>query len=319
MKEKIALIEFYRRKSLNKNRVCFEQGCNKNAIDSHILQKNGIISNISERGHVVECVIDPFQNDNQLRFKPSGINEVFTFKGFCQDHDNMLFKEIEKYEFDLTNYKHQLLFAYRTSVNETRKKETMLDFYNSLKTDPRISLPRQLIEQSIIGYELGISDGDHTRQMLYNNIHYQSSHDFLFYTIQLPLYEVCICGVYTFETTLEIKAMELFQSQKYKAPLTDVFVTFIPTEKESILSIGFMSGYNKSCDEFYKTLFENNDRKAILHHVSDIMLLQIENWIVSKTFYTEKIKNRESQIKSIINWAQDNWDERRSLDLNLLE
>lgn len=313
----MATIDTQLRKARKKNRNCFQTNCSERAIDSHILQKNGIISAISEEGHVIECVIDPFQNNHKLRFKKTGINEVFTFKGFCKSHDDQLFAEIEKYDFDLSNYNHQLLFAYRTSVNETRKKEVIIDCYNSLKGDPSSKIPKWYIEDTLEGQKMGIKDGDFTRDMLNKNINTGNSRDFTFFNFELPKIDVCICGVYTFETSAEIKRMELSLDPNFLKPLTDVFITVLPLKNKSILSVGFIENYNKECDQFYRKLFGNGTSKTILHHLSDLMLLQIENWIVSETFYYKNIKPKEDMIKSIINWAQQNWNERTSLDFTL--
>jgi hypothetical protein len=319
MRNDMSIIETHLRIAKRKRRNCFEYGCNEKAIDSHILQKNGIISMIAEKGHVIECVIDPFQKEYKLKFKRTGVNDVFTFKGFCNKHDDRLFIEIEKSNFDLWNYHHQLLFAYRTSVNETRKKEVIIDGYKSIKGDPNSIVPGWYIDQTILGQQMGIKDGDYTRDLLYKNIKYPTVPDFIFYNFELPPIQVCICGVYTFETSSEIKKMEIEGDPRFLEPLTDVFVTFLPFNDKSVLSIGFQKEYNRTCDQFYEKLFRKGNQEAIIQHISDLILLQIENWIVSETFYYKRIKAKENDIKSIIIWAQQNWNERVSLDFNLFK
>jgi hypothetical protein len=319
MRNDMAIIETHLRKAQKKRRNCFEYACTERAIDSHILQKNGIISMIAEKGHVIECVIDPFQKDYKLKFKRTGINDVFTFKGFCNTHDDQLFKEIEKSDFDLSNYHHQLLFAYRTSVNETRKKEIIIDGYDSIKSDPNSNVPGWYIDETILGQLMGIKDGEYTRDLLYKNIKSTNTRDFIFYNFELAPVEICICGVYTFETSAEIKKMEIELDPKFLEPLTDVFITLLPHKNKSILSIGFQRDHNKTCDQIYGKLFRNGDHAAIIQHISDLILLQVENWIVSETFYHKKIKGKENAIKSIINWAQQNLNERISLDFNLFK
>jgi hypothetical protein len=317
-KKTLAIIEKFRIKAFNKNRECFESNCHELAIDSHILQKNGIISKISENGHVVECVIDPFQKDS-LKFKKTGINNVFTFKGFCKTHDNKLFKEIEQNDFDLTEYRHQLLFAYRSSVNESRKKEVVIDYYKMLMTSPAINLSSFHLSNLIKSEKMGINDSNYTRSILKKNLKDLSSGDLRFYTHELPYFGVCVSGVYTFETSNEIEKMGIEGNPKFMEPLTDVFVSFVPLIDKSILSIGFIKNYNKDCDLFYESLFNRKNNKEIVQHISDLMLLQIENWIISESFYYSKVVPNESTIKSIINWAQKNWDERSTLKINLFE
>lgn len=318
MKKTLAEIEKLRLNAIEKNRNCFENGCHSKSIDSHILQKNGVISRISERGHVKEFVTDPFQ-EHQIRFKKTGINEVFTFKGFCQEHDNSLFEEIEKKNFDLNNYRHQLLFAYRTSVNETRKKESAIDFYQSLINNHRFNFDSLDLGKRIASEKMGIADSSFTRTLLKENLSNSDKCDFVFLNRELPYYEVCVSGVCTFETSFEIKEMELQSNPKFLKPLTDVFVTLLPVENKSILLIGFVRDYNPKCDDFYHRLFKQADDETIIQHVSDLMLLQIENWITSISFYNSQIFPNESKIKSILHWARQNWDERLSIDYNIFK
>ena len=314
-----AIFESHRLKTLNSGRTCFEEGCTKPAIDSHILQKNGIISKIAEKGHVIECAIDLFESDYQMRFKRTGVNKVFTFKGFCTSHDNSLFKEIEQSSYDLSNYRHQLLFAYRTSVNETRKKENVIDCYNSIIDDPTIKLPAEPLLNAIYGQKIGIIDGNFTRKSLLKNIRSHNLQEFTIHTFEVPIRDVCLCGVTTYETSFEIKKMEIENNPKFFTPLTDVFVTLLPQDTNSVLSVCFLKGHNMECDKYYSSLFEQNDKDIIIQYISDLMLLQMENWIVSESFYHSNIKPNETTIKTIINWAYENWDERISLDFNIFK
>lgn len=312
-----AIVESHRLNALKKRRVCFVEGCSELAIDSHILQKNGIISKIAEKGHVIECAIDPFTPHYQMRFKRTGINNVFTFKGFCTSHDNSLFKEIEKSNYDLSNYKHQLLFAYRTSVNETRKKEVVIDCYKSIICDPSIKLPAGPLISAINGQKMGIRDGSFTRNYLLKNIKSTKLREFSVYTYEVPIRDVCLCGVTTFETSTEIKGMEIENDPKFFVPLTDIFITLLPQGTSSIFSVCFLKGHNIECDKYYSTIFGQENKDLIVQYISDLMLLQIENWIISESFYHRNIEPNENMIRSIINWAYDNWNERISLEFNL--
>jgi len=46
-----------------KANTCLHPGCNKKAINSHIMQKNGILSSISEDNHLWESSIDHFTEE----------------------------------------------------------------------------------------------------------------------------------------------------------------------------------------------------------------------------------------------------------------
>jgi len=84
--------------------TCFYPDCNKPSINSHILQKNGILSELEENGHVMQMEINPF-GDNIHFFKRTGINKAFSFKCFCSHHDIELFDSIEKKEINFSIYR----------------------------------------------------------------------------------------------------------------------------------------------------------------------------------------------------------------------
>lgn len=106
---------------------CLEPTCDKEAINSHLLQRNGILSTITEKGHLIEIrPIDLFKwkkNQPMLEFKLIGINSAISLPLFCNYHDSSLFKNIESRTISFYLYENQLLFSYRTLCAELRKKE----------------------------------------------------------------------------------------------------------------------------------------------------------------------------------------------------
>lgn len=53
-KQKLKAMKAIFENSHNKSWECIECGCNKSAINSHLLQRHGILSNIVENGHLAE-------------------------------------------------------------------------------------------------------------------------------------------------------------------------------------------------------------------------------------------------------------------------
>ncbi|RZK25606.1 MAG: hypothetical protein EOO43_05065, partial [Flavobacterium sp.] len=107
-----AIIDKYYSKCQNKQRKCPVDGCNENAISSHLLQKNGIINHIATNQHVRQVSFDKFPTI-KYKIKLIGVNQALTFKGFCSYHDSELFKSIEGLNIDFNQYRCQLLFTYR--------------------------------------------------------------------------------------------------------------------------------------------------------------------------------------------------------------
>lgn len=65
-----------KKKGIEKIRTCFYRSCGQPYINSHILQKNGILSFITSNQHVWAWDINLFY-DPKFRFKRNGINQAF--------------------------------------------------------------------------------------------------------------------------------------------------------------------------------------------------------------------------------------------------
>ena len=78
------------RAAKTKTRGCMYPDCDQQATRSHVFQKNGVLSLLAEKQHLftVDGVrTHQFDQGSPLRSKRVGINDVYTFKGFCKRHD----------------------------------------------------------------------------------------------------------------------------------------------------------------------------------------------------------------------------------------
>lgn len=135
--------------------------CKKQAIKSHVLQKNGILKEISVKRHLIQLVSpNPFQMQEKglFDFKSIGINNVYTFPGFCQNHDTSLFKSIESNEdLKFNNKNQQALFSYRGLCQEIRRKEISIEWMDDLKNYLPHSI--SILSDSLVeGYKIGIKN-----------------------------------------------------------------------------------------------------------------------------------------------------------------
>ena len=108
-------------KAISEINTCFHPECTEKSINSHILQKNGILSTLEKDGHVMEMGIDPFKSDIHY-FNRIGIKKAYSFKCFCNPHDTDLFKSIESDEINFAEYSNLILFTLRTIYNEKFRK-----------------------------------------------------------------------------------------------------------------------------------------------------------------------------------------------------
>lgn len=116
---------------------CLHENCEKIAVSSHALQKRGPIKHVAKNGDVValkqsrhhDFSID--KKEVKLKFGTVGVKKISTYPGFCQEHDDRLFSDIEKRGLDLRNPKHLCLLFYRNfSYEFSRKRELYLYWMN---------------------------------------------------------------------------------------------------------------------------------------------------------------------------------------------
>lgn len=83
---------------------CCYPGCNLKSIGSHSVSKS-TLKIIQEEGHVISPIfaIENIGNVNQflkqkwvnVKFEPVGIGKASVFKGFCEEHDRMIFRDVD--------------------------------------------------------------------------------------------------------------------------------------------------------------------------------------------------------------------------------
>lgn len=91
-----------------KNKKCLYPSCNETAIASHSISKRAL-KTIAEDGHVIaRCfdrqaigrTVEDFLNhkDINLKFEKIGTGQASTFAGFCSNHDNCVFRNVDDHE-----------------------------------------------------------------------------------------------------------------------------------------------------------------------------------------------------------------------------
>lgn len=98
------------------NSKCLFTGCDKEAINSHIISKS-IFKRISKDGHVYWLF--------KAKEKHS-INRTYTFPAFCIEHDQSLFKKIDTEDYKIGNIEQQFLYFYRSYAGELVKQKNKL-------------------------------------------------------------------------------------------------------------------------------------------------------------------------------------------------
>jgi hypothetical protein len=305
------------RRALLKQRTCNVKGCGKQAINSHVLQKNGILNGIEENGHI-RILEGDFFKPNLFHFKKTGINQAFIFKGFCSEHDSNIFSTIEDYEIDYEGYRNQLLFAYRTILNEKIKKEVLLDWHRYLKESKTLIEKIDFVTLDKIDEQqkCGIKDIEYYQELIESDL-INGTRNFTFQCRFTKPCEICIASHFTYETT-ESRDSHIQLTGNDFDILTDVSVSFFPIEDENVLIMGYLKDHEIICGNYVKSFFECFE-EDLFKKLSDIILCRCEMWACSESFYNRHIVPRNRNIIEILQESASNINESRELEFNLFE
>ncbi len=291
---------------------CLFPNCKNNSINSHILQKNGILSSIAKDKHLWEFKVDHYKKP-YIGFKRTGINKIYTFKGFCSKHDHDIFKKIESNELHFDDYDTNLLFALRTLYNELWLKRVSTKFLTYIFERDKMNINYELlstIEQSIKGLE----DIQSIEKEIWND--YNSGlKSFVFKYRKMQKVDVCLNALYTYDTSQEILEYIKIHGKNMER-LSEIFFAFFPYQSHSIL----LTGYHKA-DEIkvknYVDDFINCNENDFQSKITNLIIFNCETWVCSDKFYKEKIKGIETLFFNATQFMSNYGNERHEFKLNI--
>jgi hypothetical protein len=292
-----AIIDKCRNKAYKKNKNCFATNCNNKAINSHIIWKKGIIQELAPNSHLYKIDTKGLNSRNKdLKFRRTGLNKILSFPGFCNKHDNNIFKEIEKDNTDYTKLRSQILVTLRGILAEIRYKEENIDWFNCLLNENIFTSEKQILffqsQVHMTGH--GINDLKFYLDEL-NKEYYESKGRFIFHTCVISKVPVVASGIFQVDSFEKMHRDNLTYKNWKETPLNNIIVTLFPFHEESILIIGYHVNCfkeNIGVIDFLKN--SNNDEK--MKFVSDILIERIETWACSEEFYNDEIKKNEKAI-----------------------
>jgi hypothetical protein len=303
-----------KKSAIKKINKCYHPNCSEKSINSHILQKNGILSSIAKDNHLWEHVINEFK-DQHYEFKRTGINEIFSFNCFCQKHDSELFKIIENDNVNFNDYKSCLLFTLRTLYNEKYRKEVNVDIYNGmLKSNLSPEMDTELLKLSLEQEKLGIKDLESNENDIWKDL-FENTQSFVFEVREISKIELCLSAFYNFETTLEINKYRLKYGKDMER-VSAIFINLFPYKGKSILLMGYNKTDEKSVKADFYTYFKESE-KRVQRKLTNLFLFACKTWVISEKFYTEKFKGIEDVISFAAQYSIRNYNERQNFSLNM--
>ena len=321
-------IEFYKiwdttfRNSKNKSRECLVDGCEKTSIKSHALQKNGILKQISEKNHLYQFSnVPPFQKAVKGNFELSriGINDVYTFPGFCKDHDSSIFKPIEKNKFDIESDESINLFSYRALCQEIRRKEIALDIAKKMiETNYNIALIVYMTD-----YKTGLINGLKNlyffKKELENDLENPKG-KFIHRICEIPKTEICISApLNIYDENNELSKTHDNNGKVLNNPFVTSFVNLFPYQDKSYLMITLSKDFPCYWTENLFNEFRNLKHQKHLKLISDLITTRFEFWCISPKLKNTLSKNKITEMIDI--WSDEvlNFDSIIETEFNVFE
>lgn len=240
----------------NGNWQCMCPQCTDNAIKSHVFQKSSILEPIANNGKLYNLHYDIFHGTSKglANYEERGIKDTdFTFKGFCEKHDNTIFAPIEKGDMiDWCQPISQYLLSYRSLCRElyvNRLVSSIIDEHierlYSIDFCARYAVIQnniELLESNKNAFERSISIGDFS--------HYS------FETIVLPFkFELCLSS----PIVVHNDCVPLY------------FVNIFPYRNKTIIIIGNLSNVMSVWGNRILSQLKSNDHSQISLAIMDII------------------------------------------------
>lgn len=273
-----------KKRAINRKRSCVIDGCENTAINSHILQQHGVLSNILENNHLIQFDMNSAHNwsendrSNIMKIRQKGVKKALSYPIFCSEHDDRLFREIEKNDVIYDDYHVQLLFCYRSCCCEKVKKTITKEINEVIVADLGSN---ENLSKIIKGMELAIKDMSFYMSEFEKDLDDESRRSFEFRTFEVDVNDICVSTV-LYDKSIEDPSKDIFEQ---------VFFQLIPLEDHSIVIIGYHKDYsshwiNHFVDEWIHilTLGSLNDFDE---KISDMITRHTENWGMSISLFNQ--------------------------------
>lgn len=179
--------------------VCHCPNCNNKAIFSHVFSRKHILQPFCPQSKIY--LFEPrefisISQDDMLHYYYRGLKDAFGFHGFCGEHDNKLFEEIEPSTgyVDWQNIRCQYLLSYRNLCREVYANRTIHDV---LRHQLLFSVSNYPNYHRNIWFTLSQIDNSYSnliyyKEFLEKGVFYDDYSNISFHYIELP-YQLDLC------------------------------------------------------------------------------------------------------------------------------
>lgn len=264
--------------------TCSCPDCKAKAIKSHLLQQHPILESIcDDKNRLLQMVdnrMDPrsgnwdFYNRHNV-----GISEALQYRLFCKEHDNGLYKVLEKRDSIPESKCDCLLLAFRSACAVRHQEEQRLHIYEKMRMCSGNVDEREDVSNLFIRRMNAVVNN------LWEAINGNGNDNYLFRRIAMPRIDIAVSDCLTDEKDLE----EHILDDDYNTPLNCLFINLIPNEDKLLLLLGCDTRYDKRGEyQSIITDFPTGD-VPIDCHLDTIkgILLKCSNWCCAPRLYDD--------------------------------
>ncbi|MGZ9782481.1 SEC-C domain-containing protein [Bacillus pseudomycoides] len=258
--------------------------CEGKIKNAHSLQNNGVLSKISEDGHVV-ILNTEFGKDGLIYdVKDESKNKATTFTGFCDKHDTLVFRDIETKEIDVNSSNQCFLFAYRAFALEMHKKKELLKSLQQLfKVRPSIAKVSDFVADYRFK-ELALKDLFEYK-LLFDDALMNENYDMIQSTTFTFDYEISMASCGAFTLTHDIKGNVVNDTYSMEDErLKTLFFTILPNGGESY----FIFSWIKDETDFFKDYIhqlESLTKDQFRNYINNFLPAYTENLVVAPSLW----------------------------------
>lgn len=263
---------------------CCCPNCNNKAIKSHLLQQHPILESISDEKNTLLQMVDnrkhPRSGDwNFYQRHNVGISEAFQYKLLCREHDNGLYKDLEKRSSVPESKRDCLLLAFRSAGAVRHQEEQRLHIYEKSQMSSGLKDERETVSRLFI-YRM-----DAVVNNLWDAINGKCDNHYLFRMIAMPRIELAASDCLIDEVDFEKHILD----DSYRDPLNCMFINLIPNGDRLLLLLGCDTRYDKEGE--YSNLINGFPTGEVSsdYHLDTIkgILLKCNNWCCAPKLYND--------------------------------
>lgn len=315
--------------TIKSRKVCFASDisyCSREMSNAHTIQRKRSLESIAENSHVCGFINNEnLDSEDLFVFSDNiSVNHASTFHGFCQKHDNELFKDIDTGYF-VANDKQVYLLMFRTIAWQ---------LYNNisiLKTKQKLLGLYQKEDRQLSDFEIELFLGKEKINCILNTVmrlmndaikkgDYSSIQYLVIQTSTIP--DLMTSGSFIPENFIP----SLSENDKIRfIDVNLISLNILSDSKNGYIVFSWLTDYKHNNENYLSKLIQCNDP---LHRIMEICFYQLneniyfsKKWwdcllpeqkelllsIIRNTPFQQGIVQIEPKLKNIVDWKITSW------------